>query len=182
MKLSVKDVLEEIKAEDLTKPNRYSKEKFDKLLLAIANDTEFKGTVAEIKNGIYMGDKEVELSKGLRKWVKGVLESVGMDRDDASVVLNEDFNFKNVDGLQDFIAHALYEFVASGNSFKLPTKEDFDGGPIYMKQHEEMTKVRSAINPQTKEELGEFETTYPKHRTLETKSSCPKYLRKRKKI
>lgn len=176
--MTVKEVLENIKGG--ATPNRFSKDKFDKLLLAMANDTEFKGLVAQVKGGEYVGDIEVEVAEGLRKWVKGVLEDVGMDKADAAIVLDPSYKFKNVNGLQEYFAHTLYNFLAAGNKYDLVPQKDFKA-TIHIADVAEGVKTGMARNPKTGENLGEYEVTTEAYRTLKVSSPAPDYLKHRKK-
>lgn len=178
--MTVSEVLEEIRAKDGS-VNRFSKEKFEKLMLAMANDTKFTGLVAQVKGGEYVGDLEVEVSNGFRKWVKSVLEDVGMDKNDAAIVLDPEYKFKNVNGLYDYFAHTLYNFLAAGNKYDLPSQKDFKGS-VYIKNNPKKTKKVKARNPQTGEDLGVFEQTTEAYRSLAVTSPCPSYLKDRKKV
>ena len=178
--MTVSEVLKEIGAKGET-PNRFSKEKFEKLLLAMANDTEFTSLVSKVKGGKYVGDIEINVSDGFRKWVKSVLEDVGMDKNDASIVLDPDYKFKNVNGLYEYFAHTLYTFLAAGNKYDMPQQKDFKGS-LYIKKNPKKTKKVKARNPQTGEDLGEFEQTTEAYRSLAVSSPCPVYLKDRKKI
>lgn len=178
---TVKEVLVEIHPERGV--NRFSKKNFNDLLIAMANDTEFAANVAVVKNKELAEVKEVFVGKDFRKFLKRVLEKAGMDKADASVVMDPSFQIDNVDGLYEFISTAIYEYMDSGNRFSLLPREDFSGGTLAIKMKEEKTTEASRIhNPKTKEDLGLWKRTTGAHKVLVASSPAPAYLKKRERV
>lgn len=177
--LTVKEAIEVLSPKD-GKKNRFNKKNFNTLMIALLNDPEFEEEVASYRNS-ELKLKKIMPTKGFRKWCKNLLEQAGMDKKDASIVLDKNFKFSDVNGLYEFFASALYEYINSGNKFNLLTKEDFNGS-IYIKDVDESSKTAKQYSPKTREYLGTYKTTKKKHKVLVSSSKCPKYLKERKKV
>ena len=173
-------VLDEIKSSGKA-PNRFSKKSFNRLMKAILNDPSFTEGIAVSSGEELIKVEQLAVSEGFRKFLKKILEKAGMDKTDSEIVMSKDFTIDNVDGLYEFFAAALYEYMDAGNKFDLLPKEDFKGS-IYLAEVAASTKVSEVRNPQTKETLGTYEFKYEKHKTLKASSPCPKYLKTKKKL
>lgn len=160
--------------------NRFNKKNFNTLMTAMANDLDFTEKVAKVKKG-EVEIEDVMVTKGFRKWCKNLVEKAGIDKSESERIMNADFTIDNVDGLYDFFAAALYEYMDAGNRFDLPSKEDFQGS-IEIKEVAESVKQAEARSPQDGTILGVFETTKKAHKEMKVKSSCPSYLSSRKKV
>ena len=182
--LTVAEALEAVAAKTNAKGektiNRFNKKNFNMVALAIANDIDFKTQVAK-KTGDTCVLEDVMVTKEFRKWCKKFAEKLGVDSVESERILNGEFQIDNVEGLTDFMAAAIYEYMNAGNRFDFPSREDFQGG-FYLKEVKESTSVRDAKNPKDGSILGTFETTKKKHKVLAAKSSCPTYLSSKRKI
>ena len=182
--LTVKEVLEEISATRKENGsfnyNRFNKKNFEKLMKAMLNDPNFKTEVAKVKDN-NLEIEEIEVSKEFRKFCKRVIEKAGVDKAESERILSEEFTFDNVSGLYEFFATAMYLYIEKGNRFDLIPKKDFKGS-VSLKEVAKSTKTSAAHSPQTREYLGDFEVTKEAHKVLTIKSSCPKYLKTRKKV
>ena len=178
---SVKDVLDSIKETKENTPNRFSKKNFNRLMKAMLNDTDFAGKVAVVKNKELQEVQEIMVTQGFRKFLKGVIEKAGIDKSESDMVLSKDFTIDNVDGLYEFISTALYTYMEVGNTFDFIPQEDFKGS-LNVKKVKADKKVRAARNPQTGEELGNFEYVSKAYKTLSASSPCPAYLTTRRKL
>lgn len=176
--VSVNDVLASIHADGV---NKFSKKKFEELMLAMANDVNFTEDVVKVKNMQLSEVKTIMVSKEFRKWCKKLLESVGVDKAESERVMSDEFIFSNMNGLYEFFASAIYEFMNAGYKFDLLPKEDFKGS-IYLADAEEKKSVSEVRSPRDGSYLGKFETTEKKHKKLKAASPCPSYLRSRVKI
>lgn len=159
---------------------KFSKDKFNALMRAMFNDANFTTQKAIVKSGELVEVEEIAVTNGFRKFIKHTLEKYGVDSAESNKVLTEDFTVDNVDGLYEFFATALYEYINSGNKFDLIPKHDFKGS-VCLKERAESKSVVEAYQPKTREHLGTYEVTKKPHKVLSTKSSCPKYLKKRQK-
>lgn len=177
---TVGDVLNEIKMKGNT-PNRFSKKAFNRLVKAMVNDPTFTEAVAESSGEELIKVTDVAVSEGFRKFLKKVLEKAGMDKKDSEVVLGKDFTIDNVDGLYEFFAAALYEYMNAGNKFDLLQKENFKGS-LYLADVEAGSKVSEVKNPSTGEKIGTFEFSHKAYQTLKVTSPCPKYLKSKKAV
>ena len=182
--MTVQEALDSIQAKTNAKGekviNRFSKKNFNTLMTAMANDVDFTSQVAK-KTGDSVELEDVMVTKEFRKWCKNLVEKAGVDKNESEIVLSENFKIDNVEGLYDFFTTALYEYLAAGNRFDLPAREDFQGG-IVLKDVDESVRVYDARNPKDGTYLGTFETTKKKHKELGVKSSCPTYLSSKRQI
>lgn len=182
--LTVKEALELIQgktnAKGETQINRFNKKNFNTLALAIANDTDFKIQVAK-KTGDTCELEDVMVTKEFRKWCKKFAEKLGVDSAESEKILTSEFKIDTVEGLTDFMATAIYEYMNAGNRFDFPNREDFQGG-LYIKNIDESTSVRDAKNPKDGSYIGTFETHKKKHKILAVKSTCPTYLSSKRKL
>lgn len=160
--------------------NRFSKKNFNTLMVALLNDPEFTVKAAKVKGGELGELEDVMITKEFRKWCKMLVEKAGVDKSESERVLSSDFVIDNVDGLYEFFAGALYEYLSAGNKWDMIPTEDFKGS-LFIKTVDEKTTVGEAKNVQTGESLGDFKTTKKKHRELGVKSGCPDYLKTRTK-
>ena len=161
-------------------PNRFNKKTFSKLMKVMANDPDFTTEVVDVKNG-EANANTIMVSKKFREWCQKLVEKFGVDKKDSEIILSKDFQFGNMDGLYEFFATALYEYISAGNYFEFIPKSDFKG-KVYIKDIPETTVVRDAKKPQTGEYIGTFETTYKQHKQLGMKSGCPVFLKNRKPV
>lgn len=161
--------------------NRFNRKNFEKLMKAMLNDTGFETEVARVKKGELDSVDKIKVTEGFRKFCKRVIEKSGVDKKESERILTEDFQFDNVDGLYEFFATALYLYIEQGNRFDLLPKKDFRGS-IALKEVKKSSKVTAAHSPQTREYLGDYEVTKDSHKVLVVKSSCPPYLKGRKKV
>ena len=184
--MTVAEVLKDISAprkdDNTFQYKKFNKKSFNKLMTAIANDVEFTTEVVSSSKGEIKSKEELKVTEGFRKWVQKVIETAGIDPKESAFVLSNDFQFKDCDGLYEFFATVVWEFLNSGNKFSFIDKEDFNGS-LYIKEVPETTVVKKdAKNPITGEILGDFETNTKAHKTLAVKSTCPKWLKSRIKI
>jgi hypothetical protein len=184
-KLTVDEVLAEMtashKEDGAFNYNRFNKKNFEKLMTAMLNDPKFTTKVAKAKQGELETVEEIEVSKKMRKYFRKIIEKAGIDKAESERIMGDDFKFDNVDGWYEFIATAIYLYMQAGNRFDLLPKEDFKGS-ICMKRVKKSSKTSASHHPQTREYLGDFETTKEEHSELTCKSSCPKWLTTRKKV
>ena len=159
---------------------RFNKKDFNLLMLALANDTEFEIEVGKVKGG-NLNLSKIMPTKEFRKWCKKFLISSGMDKKEASKVLSSDFLFESMDGLYEFFATAVYMYMEYGNKFDFIPREDFKGS-IYLDKIKSSTTTKDEYSPKDRVYLGQIETTTGEYKKLKTKSTCPKWLKTRKKI
>lgn len=160
--------------------NRFDKKKFNTLMLAIANDPEFKVQVAKKTGGeVVLGD--IFPTKEFRKFLKKVVEKAGVDSKESELVLSDSFQIPSVEGMYDFMSAVIYEYLNAGNRFDFPNREGFTGS-LMLKEIPETKKQYNSRNPRTNESIGLFESTKKKHKELKVKSSCPTYLSSKRKI
>lgn len=183
--LTVEEALQEIQSKTNEKGkeviNRFSKKNFNTLLLAMANDLEFKEKVAKVKGGELVDLEEVMVTKDFRKWCQKLVEKAGVDKAESARVLSPEFTIDNVDGLYEFFASAVFQYIDAGNQFDFLPTESFKGG-IQRKKVDQKTKRSEAKNPHTGESLGTFEITNKAHKELKVKSSCPAFLKDKKRV
>lgn len=176
---TVKETIGEIKSENGV--GRFSKNDFNKLCTALINDTEFAAKVAVTKNKELAEVKDVFVGKEFRKFLKKTLEKAGMDKADAAAVLEPSFTIDNADGLYEFVATSVYEYIDAGNRFEMLPRKDFRGS-ITLDSVGDTVKVSKVRNPHTGEDMGEWETRTKAHKKLAVSSPAPEYLKSRKKM
>lgn len=167
------------KGEDI--PNRFSKKNFTNLMKAMANDPSFSIKVPVIKEGKKDHIENIMVTEGFRKWCKKLLEKAGFDKKESAMVLDSSFEIDTMDGLYEFFATALYEYMKAGNRFDLIPREDFKGSLSVVKKPKDK-KVRDSRDPKTGKSLGTFEYTNESYHSVVASSPCPSYLKGRKKI
>ena len=186
-KVTVKEALESMKAKENAsgKPviNRFNKKNFTNLMTAMANDPDFSAKVVKVKNNQIDVIEDVMVSKGFREFCRKVVEKAGVDKKESAIVLTSSFEFspRDLDGLYEFFADAVYEYMAAGNQFDFLPTEDFKGS-ISLKNVDEVTKTAEAFSPKDRSSLGTYKTTKKAHKELTVKSSCPSFLKSRVKV
>lgn len=186
-KITVQEALASMRAKEgkdgKTVINRFNKKNFTALMTAMANDPEFTAKVVKVKNSEIDSIEEVMVTKGFREFCKKIVEKAGVDKKESAIVLTSSFEFSNSDlnGLYEFIADAIYEYMAAGNQFDFLPTEDFKGS-ISLKNVGEVTKTAEAFSPKDRASLGIYKTTKKAHKELTVKSSCPSFLKSRVKV
>ena len=160
---------------------KFSKKKFNRLMLAILNDTEFVHKMAKVKGGELVDEEEIMVTRGFRRFCKKLVEKCGIDKLESEKIMSPDFIFEDVDGLYEFIAVALYKYMEVGQRFDFIPTVDFKGS-ITIKEIPESVKIADAFSPQDRKYLGTYETKKKKYKAITAKSECPKYLKTRKKV
>lgn len=181
--VSVQEVLAEIEAKKNEKgkvvPNRFNKQKFEKLLKAMFNDAKFTTQVAKVSKGNLESVEEIEVSQGFRKFCKKVCEKAGIDKAESEKLLSADFTIDNAEGIYEFFATAMYLYMDKGNKFDLLQKDDFKGS-IYVKDVDgKEGEWKDVFHPRTREPLGKSKVNTKKHKVLGIKSGCPSFLKDR---
>lgn len=182
--VSVDEVLKEMTASKKDNGkfnyNRFNKKNFDKLLKAMLNDPKFTTEAVHVKKGTIDSVEEIEVSKGFRKFCKKIVEKCGVDKTESERVLSDEFSIDSVDGLYEFMATAIYLYIQRGNRFDFIPKKDFKGS-VALKTVPGSFESRERFSPQDRKSLGVYEITKKDHSVLCVKSSCPDYLKSRKK-
>lgn len=161
--------------------NRFNKKNFNTLMVAMANDINFKNELAKVKKGELDEVEDIMVTKGFRKWCKQLVENAGVDKAESERIMSEDFKIDNMDGLYEFFATAIYKYMEAGNRFDFIPTPVFKGG-IYIKDVEEKSKEQDAFSPKDRTYLGRYKTTKKKHKELGMKSGCPSFLQERIKV
>lgn len=179
MSMTVKECLKGIEKKGKS-PNRFNKRSFTQLMTCMANDPGFTAKVVKIKGGEIAEVQSIMVSKGFREFCKKMLEKSGVDKEESGRILSKEFEFTQADmnGLYEFFATAIYEYMAAGNYFEFLPTEDFKGS-ISIKDVPKSEKVAEAFSPKDRKSLGKFKTTKKKHKELVAKSSCPAFLKTR---
>lgn len=184
---NVREALEDMKAvvegNGKIKINRFNKKRFNDLMTALANDTEFTTEVARAVNGGSESVVEtVAVSKEFRKWLKKQVEKAGVDKAESEkILIADEFVIDDMNPFYDFFTTAMIEYMNAGNYFQFPTRPDFEA-TLSTKKVPKKTVTKESFTPGKKEErksLGVFTTVYGDHTELSSSSSCPKFLKKR---
>lgn len=180
-KMTVKEALESMTAEN--GKNRFNKKNFNILMTAMANDPEFVTRIVKVKNGEIDTVENIMVSKGFREFCKKIAEKSGVDKTESARILTDSFEFTTSDltGLYEFFVTAVYEYMSAGNTFDFMPTEDFKAS-ISIKDVPEKVVTAEAFSPKDRTSLGVYETTKKKHKELVAKSTCPVFLKNRKKV
>lgn len=183
---NVNETLNEIKATHKNSkgeiiPNRFSKKNFSKLMKSMANDPSFVVKIPVVKDGEKDHLEDLMVTEGFRKWCRKLLEKAGVDKKESAMVLDASFEIDTMDGLYEFFATALYEYMNAGNRFDMIPREDFKGSLSVVKKPKDK-KIRESRDPKTGKSLGMFEYTNESYKSVVSSSPCPSYLKGRKKI
>ena len=185
--MTVEEALASMKAKEGKngKPviNRFNKKNFNMLMTAMANDPDFTTKVVKVKGGEIDSFEDVMVTKGFREFCKKIVEKAGVDKKESNIVLTSDFEFSQSDlnGLYEFFASAVYQYMSAGNQFDFLPTEDFKGS-VSLKRVDEVTKTAEAFSPKDRSSLGVYKTTKKAHNELAVKSSCPSFLKSRVKV
>ena len=185
--MTVEEALASMKAKEGKngKPviNRFNKKNFNLLMTAMANDPNFTTKVVKVKGGELDSVEDVMITKGFREFCKKIVEKAGVDKKESDVVFNADFEFTQADmnGLYEFFASAVYQYMSVGNQFDFMPTEDFKGS-ISLKNVDEVSKTAEAFSPKDRASLGVYTTTKKAHKELTVKSNCPSFLKSRVKV
>ena len=185
--MSVEEAIASMKAKEGKngKPtiNRFNKKNFTTLMTAMANDPNFSAKVVKVKNKELESVENVMVSQGFRDFCKKVVEKAGVDKKESGIVYSPSFEFNTSDlnGLYEFFADAVYEYMAAGNQFDFLPTEDFKAS-ISLKDVAEVTKTSEAFSPKDRSSLGFYKTTKKAHKELTVKSNCPSFLKNRVKV
>lgn len=184
--MSVKTILESMTSrtdEGLIIKRPFNKSNFNKLIAEMLSDPDHVIQVPNIKGDAIESYREVIVSKDFRKFLKTMLERVGVDKGESVAVLDSAFGVteKDVVWMYDFISAALTEYMSTGAGFEFVPRDDLVG-TIRIKPVAAATRVREVIKPSTRESMGLHQFDTQDHREYSVKSSCPKLLKSCKKI
>lgn len=159
--------------------SRFSKESFNEQIKAILNDPDFKVDVvksSKLKEEGYTVE-QIAVSQQFRGFCKKLLEKFGVDKYESEKVLSEDFKFTNVDGLYEFMATCIYEYLDAGNTFNFIPRYGFKGS-LELEEKPECEKVSTLTDKEGNKKT--YCTFFGKHKKLKASSGCPSYLKKKK--
>lgn len=167
-----KDVFEEIKEGSKGSKVTFSRADFDKLAKAYMNEVGYKANV----HGKEEGDASVETVKSLRGMIKKILKDFGVDEQEAAIIMTEEYQIKNVDGIYEMCSELVYNYVDAGKKFAFIPKDDFEGS-LTLDIVEASTTTTKGVG----EDAATFKVEKQKHKKIKVKSSCPKWLKTSKK-
>jgi len=160
--------------------NRFNKANFIKLVTAAANDPDFVAKVAVIKGDELADTEEIAVGTAFRKWVRKIVEQVGVDTKESAIVEEKDFTIPNMEWAYTFFAEVLWQYL-QGNRFEFLKKDNFNAS-IALKDVPETITTGEVKKPGTGEILGNYETKKKSHKELVVKGKCPKWLQERRKL
>lgn len=170
-----KEIREEINKGE--KKRTHSKNDFNKFAKAYVNDVDHVSYKVKgvDENGAPVKE-EFKPVQDYRKGLKKVLADFGVDKQEAEKIMN-DYQFKNVDGLYEFVSELLYEYMETGKKFQFVPKEDFNGS-MWVDEDAGDDDWKEYRNPS---KPGESVFTKRKpHKVLNRKSTCPNWLKESK--
>lgn len=173
-KKSFDQIVSELK-EKAVKSSVFSKDSFEDLALAFANERKREFGYAKFKNGELTVEKETPAAF-FEKLIYEVLVAHGHDKQEASAAAQE-YQFKSFSGAYNAFSEIIFSWMETGKSFAFPTKEDFKGS-INIREREESIsehKVSEKISGVAGGKI--VKKKKKKHRTLERKSGAPAWLK-----
>jgi len=160
---------------------RFNKEEFNKNIKDILNNPDYSIGVVKISKAKEEGYtvSEVAVSKNFRKFCKKLLEQFGVDKFESEKVMTSDFQFTNVDGLYEFICTCIYKYIDEGNKFDFVPRMGFKGSLelVNVEAKEKTSKLKDADG-----NINIYQTFMKPHKKLKASSSCPSYLKEKKKL
>lgn len=157
------DVVAEIKS-GATSKKTFSRSDFDKLAKAYVNDVNYDAKVGQEGKEL----KSVELFRGM---IKRILKDFGVDEQEASRVMTDAYQIKNVDGVYELCSELIYNYTDAGKKFQFLEKPDFTGSLI-LNDVEESVKETKGVNSDDV-----YVVTKKKHKQIKAQSKAPKWLK-----
>ena len=171
------NVFKELKKKSSKSSTRFNKAEFDDLTLSMLN-SDYSTEVVKRRHDEDVSSKEINVSKDFRnKFIKPILLDAGLDKIEAENLANE-YEFKTVDGLYEFISETTTSYMETGKSFRFLPKEDMSA-IIKITEKDEYTRDRKTNQTDDKGEPIYSTIEYDKHRVIKSKSSAPKNKKKK---
>ena len=151
----------------------FSRELFNDLTLAYMNDVEGnKTTIAKTKNGELVED-EINVPLNFRKMLMKILLDFGVDKQEAEVILTNNYQFRDLDALYEVASEVIINYASTGKKFNFITKPDLQVSLIIddYEEEEKITKRPGAPDEEARKVL------YKKHRKAKVTSTCPEWLK-----
>lgn len=149
----------------------FSKEAFLELSKAYLNDVNNVTDSVKIKDGIPV-DETVETVKEFRGFIERVLIDFGVDKQEASKIMTNEYSFKNVDALYPLCSELIYNYISTGKKFVMIPKRDCMAS-FTLQEYEEEVKMNKAPGAETEAKP----TRYKKHKKVKVESNCPTWLK-----
>lgn len=160
-----KETFETITEQVKEKGKGFSKKDFNILMEAYINDPEFIVEDAKVMGDDYLVTRKKPV-KEFRKMLGSMLKELGVDSSEVNNFI-DNYEFKKVDPLYDFINNFIYYYIKTGRKYKLFEKEDITAS-IKLKQRGKVTKTNK------KGQIVEQDDYY----ALGQESPCPKWKKK----
>lgn len=175
MAKTFQEVFNEIKSEITTgrsgKPVKsFSKSAFDKLAKAMVNEVDYTIEAVSIKNG-EVQSKELKPVQMYRNVIKGILQDFGVDKQEATRILDSSYEIRSVDGLYELASELIYQYIDAGKKFDFVPRRDFTGS-LSLREIDETVSEHKLINKE-----GTVKVKKEKHKVLEKKSKAPRWLK-----
>lgn len=143
----------------------FNESHFNQLATALFNETDYITPIYVNKKGV-SEKRDINPTIELRSsMMKQILKEAGVDSGDIDRLINE-FKFSTLPFYQ-FISTALSDYLETGKSFKLLSKENVVASLSYREMPEIQKTVRTPGTGETKQKQ------YDAHYKLVAKSPCP---------
>ncbi|HAB65994.1 MAG TPA: hypothetical protein DCE23_01370 [Firmicutes bacterium] len=175
MKNNFNNVFKELKNESKKNGKRsFNKTKFDEFALAMLN-SDVTTEVVKSRTDSDTTTVDVEVTKDfINGTIKPILKDFGIDNIEAETINN--YEFKKVDGMYEFISELIYQWMETDKPFKFLPKEDFNG-TLLLIDKDKCVKERKNTRSNDNTETVTYE--YDSHKVIKSKSSTPKNKRKK---
>ena len=169
---SYQDLVNEIKEEMKNGGRRtFSKETFLELSKAYLNDVGNITHMIKTKND---GIEEIEVNvvDDYRKMIEKILVDFGVDKQEASKIRTNDYQFTNVDALYPLCSELIYNYIDTGKKFTMLPKRDCTAS-FTLNEFEEEIKMNKAPGSDAEPKP----TKYGRHKKIKVESNCPGWLK-----
>ena len=177
---TLKDVLTEIQEGVSTtksgkKKKTFSRTDYDKVVLALVNETDYELTTVGTKGGAVV-ENTTNPVKEFRSNIKNVLLDYGVDKQEAETVMTS-YQFRKMAGLYGIASASIMEYCGAGKKFDFPTQRDFKGSITIDDVPETTKEYKSIVKPGDNKPQETFNIRTSQHKTLKSSSKAPSWLK-----
>lgn len=152
----------------------FARGEFNKLVAALANDTNHETKVMKTKQGEKVEETTVPAA-AFRKDIHNVLLDFGVDKQEAEPMLTGEYQFKKLDGVYDLATNAIMDF-AEQRAFTFPSAPDMAGMNLVINHVEAHDQENNVVGSKTGEKV---KSHVKAHRKGKLTSKTPSWLRER---
>ena len=149
----------------------FSKETFLELSKAYLNDVNNVAKTIKVK-GDKIEESEISVVDDYRKMIEKILIDFGVDKQEASKIRTNEYQFTNVDALYPLCSELIYNYIDTGKKFTMLQKYDCVAS-FTLNEYDEEVKMNKAPGS----DADPKPTKYGKHKKVKVDSNCPAWLK-----